>query len=151
MRGPDVAAAGEKQLRTRHAQGTDVRRPLARGETEKRGVELSIEKPVVDLTPPPRFGTEGKEPAPHEPIIPDFIVRATSGRSVVVETMGYEQSAYRARKTRMHPAMSKACRDALVLEHDFYLPVDWSQADRDGQFWRAGQRALAHLIRRDDA
>ena len=110
---------------------------------EKRGVELTIEKPVFDLTPPTGLGREVKEPSAHEPIIPDFIVRATSGRSVVLETMGYEQSAYRDRKARIHLAMSKACQDAQVIEHDFCFPAEWSQEQRDTQFWRACQRALA--------
>ena len=109
---------------------------------DKRAVDLAIEKPVFDLAPPPPRA-DGKEPSPHEPIIPDFIVRASSGRSVVVETMGYDVPAYRERKARMHPAMSKAWQDAPVLEHDFCRPAEWLQEQRDTEFWRACQRALA--------
>ena len=108
---------------------------------DKRGVELTIEKHVFDLAPPPPRDDD-KAPAPHEPIIPDFIVRSSSGRSVVVETMGYELPAYRERKARMHRAVSKACQDAPIMEHDFCLPAEWSQEERDAQFWRVCQRAL---------
>ena len=125
-----------------HERGT-LKQILSVGHwlADKRGVELTIEKPVFDLAPPsPR--DDGKAPAPHEPIIPDFIVRASSGRSVVVETMGYELPAYRERKARMHRAVSKACQDAPIMGHDFCLPAEWSQEERDAQFWRVCQRAL---------
>ncbi|MEO8713925.1 MAG: hypothetical protein ABI369_02825 [Acetobacteraceae bacterium] len=50
--------------------------------------------------------------------------------------MGYDLPAYRARKARLHPAMSEACSGAPLVQHDFCRPTDWPQDDRDRKFRR---------------
>jgi hypothetical protein len=109
---------------------------LRRWLATKRALEMTIEKPVFDLAPPAPPPSSGEEPDPHEPVIPDFIVRGPQDRAVVVETMGYDMSAYRGRKVRMHDEMSRLCGGGPVVLHDFCLPPGWSQEDRDRQFWR---------------
>jgi len=109
---------------------------LRRWLATKRALEMTIEKPVFDLAPPAPPPSSGEEPDPHDPVIPDFIVRGPQDRAVVVETMGYDMSAYRGRKVRMHDEMSRLCGGGPVVLHDFCLPPGWSQEDRDRQFWR---------------
>ena len=102
---------------------------------EQGGIDLTVEKPVFDMAePPPPAG--GGEAEPHEPVIPDFIVRGSTGRCAVIETMGFDLPAYRARKARLHPAMSLACGGGPVVEHDFCRPSDWPQEWRDRRFRR---------------
>ena len=67
---------------------------------------VTIEKPLFDLRPP----TLQDEP-PRPPLLPDFLVRATSAdgkRSpiMVVETMGLAEPDYRERKERLHVEMA---------------------------------------------
>ncbi len=122
-----------------HERGTlrqllSLRRWLA----DNRQIPIIIDKPVFDLAVAP-----AKEDAdPHEPVIPDFIVRAPRARDVVVETMGYDLPAYRARKARMHGEMSRVCGGAAVIEHDFCRPPERTQDDRDRRFWRECRWAI---------
>jgi hypothetical protein len=108
---------------------------LQRWVLKHEGVVLTVEKPVFDMDAPATLDVAGGTD-PHQPVIPDFIVRGSRGRCVVVETMGFDLPAYRARKARLHPAMSRLCRDAPVIEHDFCRPKDWTQEERDRVFWR---------------
>jgi hypothetical protein len=69
----------------------------------KRGVALAIEKPVFDLGP---AGDHDGSREGRDPCIPDLILRSAGagagGRgTVIVETMGYADEAYRLRKARM--------------------------------------------------
>ena len=102
-----------------------------------RQILLTIDKPVFDLSPPDPSGQRGEAADPHEPVLPDFIVRAEGGRTAVVETMGYDLPAYRARKAEMHVRMSEVCGGAAVIEHDFCQPPAAPQDDRDRRFRRA--------------
>jgi hypothetical protein len=106
------------------------------------GAALIVEKPVFDLEAPVAVAAGG-ETDPHEPVIPDFIVRGLRGRCVVVETMGFDLPAYRDRKAGLHPAMSRACGGAPVVEHDFCHPKDWTQEERDRAFWRSCRQMLS--------
>ena len=104
----------------------------------KRGLGVSIEKPVHDL------GGQDPDGAARPPCIPDFIVRAGKGGvAAVVETMGYADDAYRSRKARMHPAMSSAVGGAPVIAHDFHQPAGLPQGRRDQVFWQAVRWRLA--------
>jgi hypothetical protein len=107
-----------------------------------RQILLTIDKPVFDLSPPDPSGQQGEAADPHEPVLPDFIVRAEGGRTVVVETMGYDLPAYRARKAEMHVRMSEVCGGAAVIENDFCQPPAASQDERDRWFRRACEAAL---------
>ncbi len=102
---------------------------------------LTIVKPVFDMAPVPLV-CPGEETEPHEPILPDFLVRSSTGGQAVVETMGYDLPAYRERKARLHPAMRKVCDGAQLVEHDFSRPVGSSQEDRDRAFRRACRDVL---------
>ncbi len=108
----------------------------------KRDVQVAIEKPMFDLGPEGQGGTE-----PRAPCIPDFVIRtARSGglsTTLVVETMGFADVAYRERKRRMHPLMSAALGGASIVTHDFHEPAGTSQTKRDSQFWQCARRALA--------
>ena len=80
----------------------------------------------------------------HEPVLPDLIVQVGEGaaaRRVVVETMGYAHAAYRARKHRLRPEMERLA-GAPVVEHDFHLPAEWSQRQRDEAFSSIWRRTL---------
>ena len=106
----------------------------------ERGVQLAIVKPLFDIAPP-------DPEAPRDPCIPDFILRAAGvgprGRSVViVETMGYADAAYHARKGRTHRLMAVALSGAPVVMHDFHSPAAASQPARDRLFWSAARWAV---------
>lgn len=106
----------------------------------RKNVGVTIEKPLFDL------GPEGPaEAAPRPPCIPDFVVRAGDASEpsvVIVETMGFAEKDYRARKDRMHAMMSAALGGAPVVQHDFHEPADWAQTWRDSRFWRDVRWAL---------
>jgi hypothetical protein len=75
------------------------------------------------------------------PIVPDFLVGRVEERParrprVVVETMGYGDDAYRARKRGVHPVMQLALGDAPLVLHDFHAPSGVPQVERDRRFWR---------------
>ena len=114
---------------------------LQRWVSRHDGAAPTVEKSVFDMAAPVA-AADGGETDPHEPVIPDFIVRGPRGRCVVVETMGFDLPAYRARKARLHRAMSRACGGALVIEHDFCHPKDWTQEERDRAFWRSCREVL---------
>ena len=89
------------------------------------GVPLTIHKPLWDLARGPA-APQGAEVEAHEPIIPDFIVEtgeAATAKRVVVETMGYAEAAYRARKQRLRPEMERLA-GAPVVAHDFHVLED---------------------------
>lgn len=101
---------------------------------------LSIHKPLWDLQASPA-AADGEA---HEPIIPDFIVEVEdhgAKRRAVVETMGYGEAAYRERKRRLRPELERL-GGGPVIEHDFHLPADWPQSERDKTFWFACRQAL---------
>ena len=108
---------------------------------EKDGVEITIDKTLFDMTEP-TAAPKGGAAEPHEPVIPDFVVSASSGRSVVVETMGFDVPAYRERKAWLHPAMSRVCGGAPVVTHEFCGPASVPQIERDRAFWRDCRRRL---------
>lgn len=120
-----------------------VRQPLSvrRWVFEEEGTEPTIEKPVFDMAAPSAAAAAEQADA-HEPVIPDFLIRGGTGCGAVVETMGFHLPAYRARKARLHPVMSRACGGAPVVEHDFCRPADWSQDERDRIFRRECRFAL---------
>ncbi len=109
---------------------------------EREATRITIEKPVFNLALPTAvLETEG------EPCLPDFIVRTAEGApdeplGMIVETMGYSVPAYRERKQRTHELMSQALHGAPVIAHDFHLPIDQVQRERDRWFWRACRRTL---------
>jgi hypothetical protein len=80
------------------------------------------------------------------PLIPDFIVTARyrdgGERRVLVETMGYADEGYRARKARLHSEMQHAAGAEAVVEHDFHLPCQRPQDWRDNRLRRALWQAL---------
>ena len=43
--------------------------------------------------------------------------------------------AYRERKARTHALMRRVLRGAPVVQHDFHLPAEQSQNERDRRFW----------------
>ena len=114
---------------------------LQRWVLKHEGVALTVEKPVFDMDAPAALDVAGRTD-PHQPVIPDFIVQGSWGRRVVVETMEFDLPAYRARKARLHPAMSRVCGDVPVIEHDFCRPKDWTQEERDRVFWRSCRQML---------
>lgn len=71
---------------------------------KERKNPYSIIKPYVDLI----------EPESNTPYRPDFVVKAGS-REIAVETMGYVDEEYVARKSRMHEVMRKPYDE--VIEH----------------------------------
>ena len=99
---------------------------------------VSIDKPLFDIWPEDH---DRVEVDPRPPCLPDFVVRATgeSGavRAAAIETMGFADADYRARKARMHAVMSHALDGAPVIMHNFCEPAWRSQMDRDRVFWRA--------------
>ncbi len=104
----------------------------------------AIEKPLFDIWP----RDHGKAEAdPRPPCLPDFIVRAAgedgAANAAVIETMGFADAGYRARKVRSHALMSLALDGAPVIGHDFHEPAGQPQADRDRVFWRAVRWRLA--------
>lgn len=112
-----------------------------------RGVSVAIEKPMYDIAPP-LAESVASAVAPRAPCIPDFILRAgcdgETARTVVVETMGFADAAYRARKRLMHPLMAVLLGDAPVIAHDFHEPADLPQARRDDRMWQAARLALSN-------
>lgn len=108
---------------------------------QKHQAAVIIEKPMESIgRQTDAYG------APCPPLTPDFIVTARyrdgDERRVVVETMGYAEEGYRARKERLHPEMQRAAGAAAVLEHDFQLPGHWQQAWRDRRLRRELWQAL---------
>lgn len=66
----------------------------------------------------------------------------TTESTVIVETMGFGDEAYRGGKALIHPLMSAALGGARVIEHDFHLPAGMPQARRDAALWQAVRWAL---------
>jgi hypothetical protein len=103
-----------------------------------------IDKPMESIGP--ETDAQG---TPCPPLIPDFVVTARyrdgGERRAVVETMGYADEGYRARKLRLHPEMQRAAGAAVVREHDFQRPRHWRQDWRDNRLRRALWQALGPL------
>ena len=81
-----------------------------------------------------------------DPCIPDFILRSAGagagGRgTVIVETMGYADEAYRLRKARMHEIMSAALEGALVVLHE--MSGAGRGEKRDRTLWRGAMAPIA--------
>ena len=108
---------------------------------DRKDLPVLIEKPMHDLL---RDDLPGAPPRP--PCIPDFVVRATgaggAATAVIVETMGFADEEYRARKRRMHPLMAAAVEADAVIPHDFHEPAGQPQEWRDKRFWREVRWAL---------
>ena len=109
---------------------------------KRKSVAVTIEKPMFDVG-----AGEEAEAIPRPPCIPDFVVSAAgiggARASAIVETMGFADEEYRARKRRLHPMMSAALGGAPIVPHDFHEPVSWPQAWRDDKFWREVRWALS--------
>ncbi|WP_158931460.1 hypothetical protein [Acidisphaera sp. S103] len=105
---------------------------------------VSIEKPLFDIWPEDH-GRAAADPRP--PCLPDFVVRAAgengAATAAAIETMGFADADYRARKERSHALMSRALGGAPVIEHDFHEPARQSQMDRDRVFWRSVRWQIA--------
>ena len=104
----------------------------------KKGIPLTIEKPLFDITPSEDADPDG---VARPPCIPDFVVRAEGVAQVgcprvIVETMGFADEGYRRTKVRTHAAMCAALGGTPVVQHDFHEPFDRSQNWRDTRFWR---------------
>jgi hypothetical protein len=118
--------------------------------TTKHGIFLIIEKPLADI------GTEISPQDPktpsRPPCIPDFIVRARSPTgetaTVIVETMGFDDEAYRDRKHRLHTVMSDSLGGAPVIVHDFHFPRAMEQSERDTSMARAVIGRVFEQLRR---
>ena len=108
----------------------------------KTDVVMTIDKPLFDVGPEPDDDAD-----PRPVLIPDFVVGAAAPgaaeRTVIVETMGFADAAYRTDKARIHPLMRAALGGAPVLQHDFSQPAGWPQRDRDAFFWRALRARLS--------
>ncbi len=75
-----------------------------------------------------------------EPCLPDFLlwsrpVPVGGCEAVIVETMGNADALYRERKARTHALMRRVLRGAPLVQHDFHLPAEQPQAQRDRRFW----------------
>jgi hypothetical protein len=108
-----------------------------------KGIRVEIEKPHFDIV---EDGTADPEPAPREPCIADFVLKAEGeaargARIVLVETMGFAHETHRARKRVAHELMAQLTEAPVVL-HDFHVPVDSTQAARDRRFWPDGRWAI---------
>lgn len=112
---------------------------------DNRRMPVSIEKPMYDLA-----GDTSVAPEPLPPCIPDFVVRSTrpdgAPGAAIVETMGFADDAYRARKERIHPLMSAVLDGAPVVMHDFHEPAGRAQKWRDDLFWHGTRQALTRAI-----
>lgn len=102
---------------------------------------MTIEKPVFDIGPD---DDDEQEPVGRGVCIPDFVLRARGGReggrdTLIVETMGFADDDYRARKKRTHAWMSAALGGAPVVLHE---PATDGETEREREF---GQR-LVRLI-----
>ncbi len=105
---------------------------------------VAIEQPLFDIWPEDQGKAEAE---PRPPCVPDFVVRSVTedgaAHAAAIETMGFADAEYRARKARSHALMSRALGGAPVIMHDFHHPAEQSQADRDRVFWRAVRWRLA--------
>ena len=106
---------------------------LEQAKTAHRETAASLREPGIKHRP------EGDEDA-REPCLPDFLLWARpvphGGReAVIVETMGYPDALYRERKARSHALMRHVLGGAPLVSHDFHLPADQSQPERDRRFW----------------
>jgi hypothetical protein len=89
---------------------------------------------------------------PRPPCLPDFVIRADgedgAANAAAIETMGFADADYRARKERSHALMARALDGAPVIMHDFHEPAGQSQMDRDRVFGRAVRWQIANEVRR---
>jgi hypothetical protein len=106
---------------------------------KKHAIAVSIEKPLFDIGPEIDVCDEATFSRP--PCIPDFIIKARSPAgavsTVIVETMGFADEGYRARKVRVHEQMSLELAGAAVVTHDFHYPKTKTQAERNNFMGRA--------------
>ena len=110
---------------------------------------VSIAKPLFDIWPEDQGRAEAD---PRPPCLPDFVIRAHgengAANAAAIETMGFADADYRARKERSHALMARALDGAPVIMHDFHEPAGQSQMDRDRVFWRAVRWQIANEVRR---
>jgi hypothetical protein len=82
---------------------------------ENHNVTFTIEKPVFDKGP-------DESDNPRELCLPDFILHpkgdGVTGKDIVVETMGFDDTVYRERKKRIRPLFEQI---GSVIEHDRFL------------------------------
>ena len=115
------------------APGSDAEALLARvGEVHLASLALLRE---VGIKHRPAGDQEARDPC-----LPDFILWAEAEHRiqhpvVIIETMGFADEVYRARKHRTHGLMSRILGGAPVVEHDFEAAAGTSQGQRDRQFW----------------
>ena len=110
---------------------------------------VSIAKPLFDIWPEDQGRAEAD---PRPPCLPDFVIHADgengAANAAAIETMGFADADYRARKERSHALMARALDGAPVIMHDFHEPAGQSQMDRDRVFWRAVRWQIANEVRR---
>lgn len=106
---------------------------------KNHGVAYSIEKPLYDRGPP-------ETDDPREVCIPDFILRPTGENIrhplIVIETMGYDDAAYRERKRRMRRLFEQIGRGphpVPVIEHDRF---SMATKEADAEFCKTICRAV---------
>lgn len=115
---------------------------------ERKGLQVSIEKPLFDIRQDVADETPNADSRP--PCVPDFVVRVTApdGRcaGAIVETMGYADAQYRERKDRMHPIMAEVLH-LPVLTHDFHQPERRTREERDTAMRK---HLIAQILRQFD-
>jgi hypothetical protein len=106
---------------------------------EKYGVAFSIEKPLYDRGPP-------ETDNPREVCIPDFILHPKGENirhpTIVIETMGYDDPAYRERKHRMRRLFEQiggGPGPAPVIEHARFT---MTPKEADTEFCKSVCRAI---------
>jgi hypothetical protein len=109
---------------------------LQRWLRDKLDIRLEVEKPLFDILEE----ASGETGQVREPCIPDFILHAARVRpggaaTVAIETMGYADDIYRARKARTQCLMTRALGGSPVVQHDFHWPHGQTQEERDRRFW----------------
>lgn len=87
---------------------------------DKKSVRIIIEKPLADMP------TGSRSPA----VRPDFLLRVGM-KTVVVETMGYDDPEYLASKARTHPLME---RIGSIVEH--------RSGQEDNEFFSSAAKAV---------
>jgi hypothetical protein len=107
------------------------------------GIRVEIEKPHFDIV---ENGTADPAPAPREPCIADFVLKAAGeaargARVVLVETIGFADETDRARRRLAHELMAQLTGAPVVL-HDFRVLIDRTQDARDRRFSPDVRRAI---------
>ncbi|MFN8726355.1 MAG: hypothetical protein ACK5XB_12485 [Rhodospirillales bacterium] len=116
------------------------------------GIEIDIQKPLFDMGPDlPVIDNEVEcvDVASREVCIPDFVLSCRGEKikrsTIVIETMGYKDEEYRARKARLRPLFEAFNREphggpTLVIEHDPSRYRDL--AESNDALWNEIKRAI---------